>query len=279
MKKFAIYRYNPDAQNQKPHMQQYSVDLNSFKGFMVLDALMNIKNSIDSTLAFRRSCREGICGSCAMNIGGVNCLACLTEIDGTPGKVTSIYPLPHLYVIKDLITDMSNFFKQYKSIKPYLIRKDSFTPGEHQFMQSIKDRSNLDSMIDCILCACCTTSCPAYWWNGDKYLGPATLMQVYRWVVDTRDQATTERLNMLKDAYSLYRCCTIMNCTRTCPKGLNPGKAIAQLKLLLAGLDKKKEPDMIPDTLHRTGDPKKKTLKMESKDDGDDDDDDKDCEK
>ncbi len=180
---------------------------------------------MDPTLTFRRSCREGICGSCAMNINGSNTLACLCRIpteDKTAKKSVDIYPLPHMSVVKDLVPDMSNFYKQYKSIKPYLQAKQASTPGKEN-LQSKKDRALLDGMYECILCACCSTSCPSYWWNGDKYLGPAVLMQMYRWVVDSRDGATAERLKFVDDPMKLYRCHTIMNCTNVCPKGLNPG--------------------------------------------------------
>jgi succinate dehydrogenase/fumarate reductase iron-sulfur protein len=193
---------------------------------MVLDALIKIKNEQDSTLTFRRSCREGICGSCAMNINGVNTLACLSKINNTIPK-TRIFPLPHMSIIKDLVPDLTNFYNQYKSIKPWL-RTNNTNDKEH--LQSKEDRQKLDGLYECILCACCSTSCPSYWWNGDKYLGPAVLMQAYRWINDSRDISSSERLKMLNDDFKLYRCHTIMNCTRTCPKGLNPGKAIAEIK-------------------------------------------------
>jgi succinate dehydrogenase (ubiquinone) iron-sulfur subunit len=191
---------------------------------MVLDALIKIKNEQDSTLTFRRSCREGICGSCAMNINGVNTLACLSKIDKNISK-TTIYPLPQ--IIKDLVPDLNNFYNQYKSIKPWLITEKV---SDKEFVQSKTERAKLDGLYECILCACCSTSCPSYWWNGDKYLGPAVLMQAYRWIIDSRDTSTKKRLNSLNDDFKLYRCHTIMNCTRTCPKGLNPGKAIAEIK-------------------------------------------------
>jgi len=233
LKKFNIYRWNPDQPNVKPYIQTYEIDLNSC-GPMVLDALIKIKNEVDPTLTFRRSCREGICGSCAMNINGTNNLACISKIDKDTSKAIQIYPLPHMFVIKDLVPDMNNFYKQYQSVQPWLQREPA--QGElKQNLQSVEDRKKLDGLYECILCACCTTSCPSYWWNGDKYLGPATLMQAYRWVIDSRDQATEERLERLKDPFSVYRCHTIMNCTRTCPKGLNPGKAIGELKKLLSG--------------------------------------------
>uniref|UniRef100_A0A481SZV7 Succinate dehydrogenase [ubiquinone] iron-sulfur subunit, mitochondrial n=1 Tax=Eurycantha calcarata TaxID=93610 RepID=A0A481SZV7_9NEOP len=243
VKKFTIYRWNPDKPEEKPKMQEYGVDLNKC-GPMVLDALIKIKNEVDPTLTFRRSCREGICGSCAMNIGGVNTLACISKIDSNLSKPTKIYPLPHMYVVKDLVPDMTNFYNQYKSIQPWLQRKHELTSGSQQYLQSVEDRQKLDGLYECILCACCSTFCPSYWWNGDKYLGPAVLMQAYRWIIDSRDEATEKRLDMLRDPYSVYRCHTIMNCTRTCPKGLNPGKAIAEIKKLLSGIIKKDEPGL-----------------------------------
>ncbi|KAG5895973.1 hypothetical protein JTB14_027973 [Gonioctena quinquepunctata] len=245
-KTFGIYRWNPDEPDKKPYMQEYTVDMSSC-GPMVLDALIKIKNEIDPTLTFRRSCREGICGSCAMNIGGVNTLACISKIDTKPGKTTKIYPLPHMYVVKDLVPDMNNFYKQYKSIEPWLQRKDDGVKktGEvQQYLQSVEDRQKLDGLYECILCACCSTSCPSYWWNGDKYLGPAVLMQAYRWIIDSRDEATEKRLDKMRDPFSAFRCHTIMNCTRTCPKGLNPGRAIAEVKKLLGGAAKKEEPGL-----------------------------------
>lgn len=244
VKTFSVYRWDPDKKNDKPRMQDYSVDLNTC-GPMVLDALIKIKNEMDPTLTFRRSCREGICGSCAMNIGGVNTLACICKIDTNLSKPAKIYPLPHMYVIKDLVPDMNNFYAQYKSIQPWLQKTSGDTKlGQQQNLQSIEDRKKLDGLYECILCACCSTSCPSYWWNGDKYLGPAVLMQAYRWVIDSRDQATGDRLDKLRDPFSVYRCHTIMNCTKTCPKGLNPGRAIGELKKLLSGIAKKDEPQL-----------------------------------
>jgi len=243
-KTFAIYRWDPETAGSKPSMQEYKVDLNNC-GPMVLDALIKIKNEIDPTLTFRRSCREGICGSCAMNIGGVNTLACLTKIEASDKK-TKIYPLPHMYVVKDLVPDMNNFYEQYRSIQPWLQRDDENKAkhGELQNLQSVDDRAKLDGLYECILCACCSTSCPSYWWNGDRYLGPAVLMQAYRWIIDSRDQHSVDRLDKLRDPFSVYRCHTIMNCTKTCPKGLNPGRAIAEIKKLLAGIAEKGEPGM-----------------------------------
>jgi succinate dehydrogenase (ubiquinone) iron-sulfur subunit len=236
MKKFAVYRWDPENPGQKPYLKEFSVDLNKC-GTMVLDALIKIKNEQDPTLTFRRSCREGICGSCSMNINGSNTLACLCKIDDNTNKTTKIYPLPHMFVIKDLIPDMSNFYAQYKSIEPFLKRKDSnIKMGEQQFFQSPEDRAKLDGLYECILCACCSTSCPSYWWNSDKYLGPAVLLQAYRWIIDSRDEFSKERLSKFDDTFSVYRCHTIMNCTKACPKGLNPGLAIAEVKKLMSGL-------------------------------------------
>ena len=199
------------------------------------DALLKIKNEQDPTLTFRRSCREGICGSCAMNIDGTNTLACLDYIDQTDtSKACKIYPLPHMYVVKDLVPDMSNFYEQYRSIEPWLQPVAPKQPGQGEFLQSRQDRAKLDGMYECILCACCSTACPSYWWQGDRYLGPAVLMQAYRWIEDSRDGQTARRLAELDDAFKLYRCHTIMNCTRVCPKHLNPGKAIAHIKKRLA---------------------------------------------
>lgn len=203
---------------------------------MVLDALIKIKNEEDPSLTFRRSCREGICGSCAMNINGTNTLACLCYIDKAATEPVKINPLPHMFVVKDLVTDLSNFYNQYKSIKPWLQTK---VEGSHdlnhgEFLQTKEDRKKLDGMYECILCACCSTACPSYWWNADTYLGPAVLMQAYRWIEDSRDEMTKERLEFLDDSLKLYRCKTIMNCSRTCPKGLNPGQAVASIKKKLA---------------------------------------------
>eukprot|EP00271_Cylindrocystis_brebissonii_P012968 TRINITY_DN32498_c0_g1_i1.p1 TRINITY_DN32498_c0_g1~~TRINITY_DN32498_c0_g1_i1.p1 ORF type:complete len:291 (+),score=21.25 TRINITY_DN32498_c0_g1_i1:197-1069(+) len=229
MKPFAIYRWNPDR-NEKPQLQTYMVDTSAC-GPMVLDALLKIKNEIDPTLTFRRSCREGICGSCAMNMDGKNGLACLTKIDSTSKSATNITPLPHMFVIKDLVVDMTNFYQQYKSIEPWLKTKTA-PPDGREYLQTKEDRKALDGMYECILCACCSTACPSYWWNPEKYLGPASLLHAHRWIADSRDEYTKERLDALNDAYKLYRCHTIMNCARTCPKGLNPGKQIQTIKKL-----------------------------------------------
>mmetsp|Transcript_15372 Transcript_15372/g.26237 ORF Transcript_15372/g.26237 Transcript_15372/m.26237 type:complete len:286 (+) Transcript_15372:122-979(+) len=237
IKYFKIYRWDPDHR-QKPYLSTYPVDLNDC-GPMVLDALIKIKSEQDPTLTFRRSCREGICGSCAMNINGRNTLACLCYIEPkgekkSSGDVTKIYPLPHMYVVKDLVPDMGNFYEQYRSIEPWLQTKDGKAEGQAEFLQTREDRAKLDGMYECILCACCSTACPSYWWNADKYLGPAVLMQAYRWIEDSRDDFKDKRLEELDDAFKLYRCHTIMNCTKVCPKHLNPGKAIAHIKKKLA---------------------------------------------
>lgn len=228
---FKIYRWDPEN-NQKPYISTYPIDLNDC-GPMVLDGLIKIKNQLDTTLTFRRSCREGICGSCAMNINGVNTLACIQEIAVKNKKTVKIYPLPHLYVIKDLVPDLTNFYAQYKSIEPWLKRKTQ-NESNKEILQSKTDRVKLDQLYECILCACCSTSCPSYWWNSDKYLGPAILLQAYRWIIDSRDEFTTERLAALEDPFKLYRCHTIMNCSKTCPKHLSPGKAIANIKKKIA---------------------------------------------
>ena len=228
-KLFHIYRWNPDS-GKNPHMDTYEIDLDKC-GPMVLDAIIYIKNELDPTLTFRRSCREGICGSCSMNIGGTNTLACTKAIDEYKGDI-SIYPLPHMSVVKDLVSDMTNFYAQYASIKPW-IQTQSPPPPDRERLQSKEERTELDGLYECILCACCSTSCPSYWWNSDRYLGPATLLQAYRWIADSRDENTGERLDELEDPFRLYRCHTIMNCTNTCPKNLNPARAIAEIKKLL----------------------------------------------
>ncbi len=228
-KTFRVYRWDPDSGNN-PRMDTYEIDLDKC-GPMVLDAIIYIKNELDTTLTFRRSCREGICGSCAMNIGGINTLACIKAIEELSGDI-SIYPLPHMSVIKDLVPDMTDFYAQYASIKPW-IQTQTPPPPDRERLQSKEERAELDGLYECILCACCSTSCPSYWWNSDRYLGPATLLQAYRWIVDSRDENTGERLDELEDPFRLYRCHTIMNCTNTCPKGLNPAKAIGEIKKLL----------------------------------------------
>jgi succinate dehydrogenase / fumarate reductase iron-sulfur subunit len=228
-KRFRVYRWDPDR-GENPRVDSYVLDLDDC-GPMVLDAMIKIKNEIDPTLTFRRSCREGICGSCAMNIDGTNTLACTKPIADIKGDVV-INPLPHLPVVKDLVPDLDTFYQQYASIKPWLSSQQQPESGRER-LQSPEEREKLDGLYECILCACCSTSCPSYWWNGDRYLGPATLLQAYRWLADSRDESTDERLDQLDDAFKLYRCHTILNCTATCPKGLNPGKAIAETKKML----------------------------------------------
>jgi succinate dehydrogenase / fumarate reductase iron-sulfur subunit len=227
-KAFHVYRWNPDD-GQNPVVDTFEVDLDRC-GPMVLDALLKIKNEMDSTLTLRRSCREGICGSCAMNIDGTNTLACTKAIGEIEGDV-KVYPLPHMPVIKDLVPDLTHFYAQYASIKPWL-RTSTQAPNRER-LQAKEDRAKLDGLYECILCASCSTSCPSYWWNGDRYLGPAILLQAYRWLVDSRDEFAGERLDDLEDPFRLYRCHTILNCTKTCPKGLNPGKAIAEIKKMM----------------------------------------------
>ncbi len=229
VRRFQVYRYDPEGE-ENPRMDTYEVALDNC-GPMVLDALLHIKDDMDSTLTLRRSCREGICGSCAMNIDGTNTLACTKAIADVAGDVR-ITPLPHMEVVKDLVPDLNHFYAQYESIEPWL-KADSPASASGERLQSPEDRDKLDGLYECILCACCSTSCPSYWWNGDRYLGPAILLQAYRWIVDSRDEATGERLDALEDPFKLYRCHTIMNCTKTCPKGLNPAKAISEIKKLI----------------------------------------------
>jgi succinate dehydrogenase / fumarate reductase iron-sulfur subunit len=228
-KEFRIYRWNPDD-GKNPRTDSYTLDLDKC-GPMVLDALIQIKNEVDQTLAFRRSCREGICGSCAMNIDGQNTLACLKPIEDVKGAV-KIHPLPHMPVIKDLVPDLSLAIAQYRSVEPWL-QSDTPPPPDGERRQSKEERAKLDGLWECILCFCCTTSCPSYWWNGDRYLGPAVLLQAYRWIADSRDERTGDRLDALHDPFKLYRCHTIMNCAQVCPKGLNPAKAIGEIKKLM----------------------------------------------
>ncbi|XP_026476303.1 succinate dehydrogenase [ubiquinone] iron-sulfur subunit-like [Ctenocephalides felis] len=240
MKSIKIYRYNPES--KKPAcLQEYSINLNQC-GKMVLDALGKIKTEIDPTLTYRRSCREGICGSCGMNINGENKLACTTAIPES--GVLTIYPLPHMYVIKDLVTDMSHFYRQYASIEPWLQRGDLYEMGDEEYLQSIRDSEKLNGAYECILCACCSAACPSYWWSGEEYLGPAVLLQAYRWIIDSRDEATERRLKQMRCRFAAYGCRSIMNCAKTCPKGLNPAAAIAKIKLMLAGCAEKEEPDL-----------------------------------
>jgi succinate dehydrogenase / fumarate reductase, iron-sulfur subunit len=229
VKNFKVYRWNPED-GRNPRIDTYGIDLDQC-GPMVLDALIKIKNEVDTTLTFRRSCREGICGSCAMNIDGTNTLACLKAIDEVKGDV-KIYPLPHMEVIKDLVPDLDRIYAQYRMIEPWL-KSETPPPPDRERRQSVEERAKLDGLWECILCFCCSTSCPSYWWNGDRYLGPAILLQAYRWLADSRDEHTGERLDKLEDPFRLYRCHTIMNCTRTCPKGLNPAKAIGEIKQMM----------------------------------------------
>ncbi|PZN32004.1 MAG: succinate dehydrogenase iron-sulfur subunit [Proteobacteria bacterium] len=226
---FRIYRFDPES-GENPRMDTYELDLATC-GPMVLDALIKIKNEIDPTLTFRRSCREGICGSCAMNIDGLNTLACTKATADIRGDV-KIYPLPHMPVIKDLVPDLTNFYAQYAAVKPWLQTRTP-PPPDGERRQSKRDQERIDRPAACILCACCSTACPSYWWNGDRYLGPAALLAAYRWIIDSRDEATGERLDALEDSFRLYRCHTIMNCTEACPKDLNPARAIAEIKKLL----------------------------------------------
>ena len=227
---FVIYRYDPEK-DQNPRLDTFEVDLDSC-GPMVLDALIKIKTEIDSSLTFRRSCREGICGSCSHNVNGVNTLSCTQSIKEIKGDIR-IYPLPHMNVIKDLITDMSVFYEQYASVEPWLKTNRLSSEGKEQY-QTKEEQEKIDKPSACILCACCSTSCPSYWWNSDKFLGPAALLAAYRWLQDSRDEAKDERLQLLNDSSKLYRCHTIMNCTLSCPKGLNPGQAIAEIKKMIA---------------------------------------------
>ena len=229
LKTFQVYRWNPDTPD-KPTYDLFEVDMAAC-GPMVLDALIKIKSEKDSTLTFRRSCREGICGSCAMNIDGVNTLACIKPIADVKGTVR-VTPLPHLPVVKDLAPDLTQAYAQYASVKPWLQANAPTSVRER--LQSEEERAKLDGLWECILCFCCTTSCPSYWWSGDKFLGPAVLLQSYRWIADSRDEKTNERLADLEDPFKLYRCHTIMNCTNTCPKGLNPAKAIGSIKKKIA---------------------------------------------
>ncbi|TDJ48572.1 MAG: succinate dehydrogenase iron-sulfur subunit [Gammaproteobacteria bacterium] len=230
IRRFEVYRYDPDT-GENPRVDHYDVALDQC-GPMVLDGLIKIKNEVDPTLTFRRSCREGICGSCAMNIDGLNTLACTLAIDDIKGPV-KVYPLPHMEVIKDLVPDLTHFYAQYASIKPWLQTRTP-APPDRERLQSRAEQELINSPSACILCACCSTSCPSYWWNSDRYLGPAALLAAYRWLVDSRDEASGERLDALEDSFRLYRCHTIMNCTNSCPKDLNPARAIAEIKKTLA---------------------------------------------
>lgn len=230
VRNFSIYRYDPDT-GENPRYDRFEIDTDNC-GPMVLDALIKMKSEQDASLTFRRSCREGICGSCSMNINGKNGLACTTAIEDCKGDV-KITPLPHMEVIKDLVPDFTHFYAQYSSIEPWLKTKTT-TPSGKERLQSPAEREKLDGLYECILCACCSTSCPSYWWNSDKFLGPAILLQAYRWLADSRDEYTGERLDELEDPFRLYRCHTIMNCANACPKGLSPARAIAEIKKMEA---------------------------------------------
>ena len=228
LREYKIYRWSPDD-DENPRVDTYHVDMDDC-GPMVLDALLWIKNKVDPTLTLRRSCREGICGSCAMNIDGTNTLACTKYISDVKGDI-KIYPLPHMPVVRDLVPDLTVPYAQLSTIEPWI--KTTTQPPTRERLQSPEERAKLDGLWECILCFCCTTSCPSYWWNGERYLGPAILLQAYRWLADSRDEAKGERLDQLEDPFRLYRCHTIMNCTKTCPKHLNPAKAIAEIKKMM----------------------------------------------
>ncbi|WP_018954411.1 succinate dehydrogenase iron-sulfur subunit [Thioalkalivibrio sulfidiphilus] len=224
--RFSIYRFNPETDTE-PYMQDFELpDSQVEPGMMLLEALLRLKRQ-DETLSFRRSCGEGVCGSDGMNINGTNGLACVTPLASLKQPIT-LRPFPGMPVIRDLIVDMGNFYNQYRKAKPYLVINDPVPEVERK--QSPQDREKLDGLYECILCGCCSASCPSYWWNPDKFLGPAALLQSARFILDSRDQATSERLEQLDDAYKLYRCHTIMNCVQVCPKGLNPTKAIGEIK-------------------------------------------------
>ena len=226
VKSFQVYRWDPEDK-ENPRLDTYEIDLDAC-GPMVLDALIKIKDEVDSTLTFRRSCREGVCGSCAMNVDGTNTLSCIKPIADISGDA-KVYPLPHMKVVKDLVADLNDAYAQYAAIEPWL-KTETPEPGEGERLQSPEERKQLDGSWECILCFCCSTSCPSYWWNSDRFLGPATLLQAYRWIADSRDEHSGERLDALEDSFRLYRCHTIMNCTNSCPKGLNPAKAIGEIK-------------------------------------------------
>ncbi|WP_194755884.1 succinate dehydrogenase iron-sulfur subunit [Aliidiomarina indica] len=228
---FSIYRYNPDV-DTKPRMQDYTLELEDNQDLMVLEALIKIKEEQDPSLSFRRSCREGVCGSDGLNMNGKNGLACITNLSSLKSNKVVIRPLPGLPVMRDLIVDMTQFYKQYEKVKPFLINDDK-TPPARERLQSPEDRAKLDGLYECILCACCSTSCPSFWWNPDKFVGPAGLLHAYRFLADSRDTATEERLDDLDDAFSVFRCHGIMNCVSVCPKGLNPTKAIGHIKSML----------------------------------------------
>jgi succinate dehydrogenase / fumarate reductase iron-sulfur subunit len=230
LRPFRVYRYDPES-DDNPRVDVFHVDTADC-GPMILDALIWIKAKIDATLTFRRSCREGICGSCSMNIDGLNTLACTKPVDDVKGDV-AIYPLPHMPVVKDLVPDLTQFYEQHKAVQPWL--KTETPAPEKEWRQSREEREKLDGLYECILCACCSTACPSYWWNGDKFMGPAALLQARRWIVDSRDEAAEARLDALDDPFKLYRCHTILNCTKACPKELNPANAIAEIKKDMVG--------------------------------------------
>lgn len=228
---FSVYRYNPEVDNV-PRMQDYTLEAEEGRDMMLLDALIKLKEQ-DPTLAFRRSCREGVCGSDGINMNGKNGLACVTPVSALSGKGKIIIrPLPGLPVIRDLVVDMAQFYTQYEKIKPFLLN-DNKNPPAREFLQSPEDRAHLDGLYECILCACCSTSCPSFWWNPDKFIGPAGLLAAYRFLIDSRDTETESRLDNLDDAFSVFRCHSIMNCVNVCPKGLNPTKAIGHIKSML----------------------------------------------
>jgi succinate dehydrogenase / fumarate reductase, iron-sulfur subunit len=227
---FRIYRFDPDS-GENPRVDSYEIDMAAC-GPMVLDALIKIKNEVDATLSFRRSCREGICGSCAMNIDGVNTLACTRACEDIGSREVRVHPLPHMPVVKDLVPDLTQFYAQYAAVKPWLATRTP-APPDRERTQSKEEQEKIDRPSACILCACCSTSCPSYWWNSDRYLGPAALLAAYRWIIDSRDETTGERLDALEDPFRLYRCHTIMNCTEACPKDLNPAKAISEIKRMM----------------------------------------------
>lgn len=229
VKRVEVYCWDPET-DENPRIDSYDIDLDQC-GEMVLDIILKIKDEIDSSLAFRRSCREGVCGSCSMNVNGKNILVCIKAIADYKGTI-KIFPLPHMDVVKDLVADMTHFYAQYASIKPWIATQTP-PPADRERLQSVEERKQLDGLYECVLCACCSASCPSYWWNSEKYLGPAVLLQAHRWLSDSRDEHTGERLDDLQDPFKLYRCHTIMNCTDTCPKGLNPAKAIAEIKKML----------------------------------------------
>jgi succinate dehydrogenase / fumarate reductase, iron-sulfur subunit len=225
--KLSIYRYNPEV-DKKPFMQDYTLTVRANSDPMVLALLERLKGEQDATLTYRRSCREGVCGSDAMNINGTNGLACITSLTQLKQGTIVIRPLPGFPVVRDLVVDLTQFYQQYERIEPYLQTKGE-APAQ-EYLQTPEERSQLDGLYECILCACCTSSCPSYWWNPDKFVGPAGLLQARRFLADSRDQATEQRLDKLQDPFSVFRCRTIMNCTNVCPKGLNPTQAIAEIR-------------------------------------------------